>query len=107
MVKTKLDFYYFPGKYRGSSHSTCNIRSIVPNRIPAVFHNGSILLCFIIKESDKKVKEHFECLRENSEKYENLSVPIKKKIRKVNKDGTRFFLRNTSLRNMRLKMPKS
>ena len=60
-----------------------------------------------MKELDKKVKEHFECLRENSEKYENLSVPIKKKIRKVNKDGTRFFLRNTSLRNMRLKMPKS
>ena len=28
------------GKYRGATHSICNLRFNVPNEIPVVFHNG-------------------------------------------------------------------
>ena len=40
-----------------------------------------------MKEIAKKFKGQFECLRENTEKYETFSVPVGKEIRKVDKVG--------------------
>ena len=45
------------------------------NEILVVFHNGSI-----IKELENEFEGDFECLRENTEKYINFSVPIEKEI---------------------------
>ena len=45
------------------------------NEILVVFHNGSI-----IKELEDEFEGDFECLRENTEKYINFSVPIEKEI---------------------------
>ena len=60
----------------------------MPHEIPVVFHNGSNYdYHFIIKELANKFDGQFECLRENKEKYKNFSVPIKKEIRKIDKDS--------------------
>ena len=53
----------------------------MPNEIPVVFHNGSNH--FIIKELAKEFEGQFECLGENIEKYEIVSVPIEKVIKKL------------------------
>ena len=42
---------------------------------------------FIIKELQNEFEEQFECLGENKEKWKTLSVPIKKEITKIDKDG--------------------
>ena len=70
------------------------MRYKIPKEIPVVFHNGSTYdYHFIIKELVKEFDGNFECLGENTEKYnlknitiknKTFSVPIKKKIE--NKD---------------------
>ena len=53
-----------------------------------MFHNGSTYdYHFIIKELAEEFEGEFECLGENTEKYITLSVPIKKKITKKDKNG--------------------
>ena len=60
----------------------------MPNEIPAFFHNGSNYnYHFIIKVLANRFQGKFECLGENTQKYKTSSVPIEKKIRKVNKDN--------------------
>ena len=34
------DHCHYTGKYRGASHSICNLKFNVPNEILAVFHRG-------------------------------------------------------------------
>ena len=68
---------HFTGKYRGTAHSTCNLKFNVPNEIPLVFHNGSNYdYHFIIKELANKFEGHFDYLGENTEKYKTFFVPI-------------------------------
>ena len=77
----------YPGKYRGAAHSICDLKFKVPNEISAVSHNSSNYdYHFIIKELANKFERQFECLWENKEKYNPFSVPIKKKITKIDKD---------------------
>ena len=58
-------------KYRGAAHNICNLRYKVPKEISAVFHNGSTYdYHFIIKELVKEFDGNFECLGENTEKYQ-------------------------------------
>ena len=79
------DHCHYTGKYKGAEHNICNLRYKIPKEIPVVFHNGSTYdYHFIIKELVKEFDGNFECLGENTEKYINFSVPIKKKIE--NKD---------------------
>ena len=74
---------YHTGKYRGAAHNICNLRYKTPKEIPVVFHNGSSYdHHFIIKELAEEFKEEFEFLGENTEKYINFSVPIKKGLSK-------------------------
>ena len=63
----------------------------MPNDIPAIFHNGSNYdYHFIIKELANEFDRQFEeCLGENKEKYKTFSVPIKKEITKIDKDGNK------------------
>ena len=73
---------------RGAAHDICNIRYKIPKEIPVVFHNGRTYdYHFIIKELAEEFEGEFECLGENTEKYITFSVPIKKKITKIDKDG--------------------
>ena len=82
------DHCHYTGKYRGAAHNICNLRHRIPKEIPAVFHNGSTYdYHFIIKELAEEFERPFKCLGENTEKYIAFSVPIKKQITKIDKDG--------------------
>ena len=35
------DHCHYTGKFRGATHSICNLRYKTPKKIPIVFHNGS------------------------------------------------------------------
>ena len=79
---------HYTGKYRGAAHDICNLRYKIPKENPVVFHNGSTYYYhFIIKELAEEFEGEFECLGENREKYITFSVPIKKEITKIDKDG--------------------
>ena len=83
--KRSLPLYW---KIRGAVHNICNLRYKIPKEIPVVFHNGSTYdYHFIIKELAEEFEGEFECLGENTEKYITFSVPIKKEITKIDKDG--------------------
>ena len=42
--KTKVkDLCHYTGKFRGATHSECNLKHKVLKEIPLVFHNGSWL----------------------------------------------------------------
>ena len=82
------DHCHYTGKYRSAAHSICSLRYKTPKEIPVVFHNGSTYdYHLIIKELAEEFKEQFECLGEITEKYITFSIPIKKQITKINKDG--------------------
>ena len=82
------DHCHYTGKYRGATHDICNLIYKIPKKIAVVFHNGSTYdYHFIIKELAEEFQGQFECLGENTEKYITFSVPIKKEIAKIDKDG--------------------
>ena len=92
------DHCHYTGKYRGAAHDICNLRYKIPKEIPVVFHNGSIYdYHFIIKELAEEFEGEFECLGENTEKCITFSVPIKKEITKIDKDGNDKIMKIYSL----------
>ena len=67
-------------KFRGATHSICNLRYKVPHKIHVKIHNGSKYdYHFIIRELAEEFKGQYECLGENAEKHITFYVPIKKK----------------------------
>ena len=82
------DHCHYTGKYRSAAQNICNLRYKIPKEISVVFRNGSTYdYHFIIKELAEEFEGEFECLGENTEKCITFSVPIKKEIRKRDKDG--------------------
>ena len=82
------DHCRYTGKYRRAVHDICDLIYKIPKEIPVVFHDGSTYnYHFIIKELAEEFGREFECLYENTEKYVTFSVPIKKEITKIDKDG--------------------
>ena len=80
------DHCHYTGKYRSAAHDICNLRYKIPKEIPVVFHNGSTYdYHFIIKNLAEEFEGEFECLGENTEKYNTFSVPIKKEVTKKDK----------------------
>ena len=45
-------------------HSICNLKCILPKKIPVVFHNGSNYDSFIAKDLTEKFTKQFTCLGE-------------------------------------------
>ena len=90
---------HYTGKYRVAAHSVCNLKFIVPNEIPVIFHNGLNYHYYsIIKELPNEFEGKFECLGENTEKYKTFSIPIEKIVTETDKDSARFM--TTSLSNL-------
>ena len=82
------DHCYCTGKYRGATHSICNLKYSIPKEILVVFRNGSnYVYHFIIKELKKEFEGEFNCLGENTEKYKTFSVPITKEVKRMNKNA--------------------
>ena len=105
--KKVIDHCHYTGKFRGASHSECNLRYIVPKEIPVVFHNGwTYDYHFIIIKLAEKFQGEFECLGENKEKRITFSVSLKKENNNGKKityklkfiDSYRFM--STSLSNL-------
>ena len=72
------DHCYYAGEYIGVVY--------IPKEIPIVFHNGSNYdYHFIIKELAEKLKNQFICLGENTEKYITFSVPMQRKVTRIDK----------------------
>ena len=88
--KVRDDCHYL-GKYRDATHSICNLKYIVLEKIPIVFHNGPNYDChFIIKGLAEEFKKQCTCLGEKTEKYINFAVPIEKKVTKIDKNGEKI-----------------
>ena len=82
------DHCHYTGEYSGAAHNICNLKYRVPKRIPIVLHNGlNYDYHFIIKELAEEFKKQFTCLRENTEKYMNFTVPIIKGVTRNDKNG--------------------
>ena len=79
------DHCHYTGKYRSAAHSICNLQYKTTKKIPVIFHNGSKYdWHLVIKELAKEFDcGEFKCLGENTEKYINFSIHIKKE----HKDG--------------------
>ena len=83
------DHCHYTGKYRGAVHGICNLIYNIPREIPVVFYNGSTFdYHLIIKKLGEEFEGEFECLGENTKKYNTFSVPIKKETIKRDKDGS-------------------
>ena len=81
------DHCHYTGEYRGAGHRICNLNYNVPRKIPKVFHNGSNYdYQFIIKDLTEFLKK-FTCLGENTEKYITFTVPIEKKVTRIDQNG--------------------
>ena len=77
--KKVRDHCHYTRKFRGASHTQCNVRYKVPKEISLVFHNGSTYdYHFIIKQLAEEFEGEFECLGENTEKYITFLVPLEK-----------------------------
>ena len=73
------DYCHYKEKFRGASHSICNLKYKVPQEIPVKIHSGSKYeYHLLIEELAEEFKGGFECLEENTKKYITFSVPIKK-----------------------------
>ena len=82
------DHCHYTGECRGAAHGICNLKYIVPKKIPTVFHSGSNYdYHFMIKESQEKFKKQFACLGENTEKYITFAVSIEKKGARIDRNG--------------------
>ena len=52
-----------------------------------VFHNGlSYDYHFIIKELGKDSEGEFKCMGENTEKYQTFSVPVRKEVKRIDRN---------------------
>ena len=83
--------FHYAGEYRGSVHSICNLKYSVPKKIPIAVHNGSNYnYHFVTKELAEEFQNPFTCLGENTEKYITFTVPIEKKVSRIDKDGKKY-----------------
>ena len=79
---------HYTGAYKGAVHSVCNLKYSVPKKISIVFHSGSnYYYHFIIKELAEEFKKQFTCVGENTKKYIPFTVPTKKNVTRIDKNG--------------------
>ena len=86
-LKLEIIFDY-GGEYRGPTNRICKLKYSVTKKIPIVIHNGSNYdYHFIIKELQEEFKKQFTLFRENTEKYITFTIPIEKKVTRIDKNG--------------------
>ena len=67
-TKKVKDHCHYTGKFRGASHSHCNLKYKFLNNIPIVIHNAIYDTDFIINQLAKEFKCEIVCIEENMEK---------------------------------------
>ena len=94
------DHCHYTGLCRGAAHNNCNLKYLIPDYIPIVFHNLSGYDAHLfIKELGRTFnKNDIGVIAENKEKYINFSIKINVKLAGVKyKDGTQVH-KNIPLR---------
>ena len=94
------DHCHYTGLYRGAAHNNCNLKYLIPDYIPIVFHNLSGYDAHLfIKELGRRFnKNDIGVIAENKEKYISFNVKINVKLAEVKyKDGTQVH-KNIQLR---------
>ena len=94
------DHCHYTGLYRGAAHNNCNLKYLIPDYIPIVFHNLSGYDAHLfIKELGRRFnKNDIGVIAENKEKYISFNVKINVKLAGVKyKDGTQVH-KNIQLR---------
>ena len=82
------DHCHYTVEYRGAAHSICNLKYSVPKKIPIVFHNRSNHdYHFIMKELAEEFKKQFTCLGKDTEEYITFTVPVKREVTSIDKNG--------------------
>ena len=70
------DHCHYTGRYRGPTHSLCNLRYRIPSYIPLIFHNLSGYDAHLfIKELGKNSRD-MEVIAKNKEDYISFSVDV-------------------------------
>ena len=98
--KNVRDHCHYTGLYRGAAHNNCNLKYLIPDYIPIVFHNLSGYDAHLfIKELGRRFnKNDIGVIAENKEKYISFNVKINVKLAGVKyKDGTQVH-KNIQLR---------
>ena len=58
-----VDQCHYTGKYKGATHSICNLKYSIPKNYSVVYHSGlNYDYHFIIKEVTKEFEEELPCL---------------------------------------------
>ena len=80
------DHCHYTGLYRGAAHNNCNLKYLIPDYIPIVFHNLSGYDAHLfIKELGRRFnKNDIGVIAENKEKYISFNVKINVKLAGVN-----------------------
>ena len=82
------DHCHCTGECGAAVNSICNFKYSVPKKGLIIFHNGSNYdYHCIIKEFTEEFKKQFTCLGENPEKHILFTVPIEKKVTRIDKNG--------------------
>ena len=79
------DCCHYTGEYRGTAHSVWDLKYSVTKKIMNYGPNYDYL--FIIKELPEEFKKNFTCLGENSKKYITFTVPVEKKVIRIDAIG--------------------
>ena len=85
--KNVRDHCRHTGKFRGATHSECNLRYNELKEIPVIIHNAAYETHFIINQLaielaiiNQLAIGELNCIGDNMEKYITFSVPIKKEL---------------------------
>ena len=86
--KVRDHCHYNTGEYRGPADRICNSKYVIPKENTIILHNGSNYdYHLIIKELTEEFEGQFTCLGENTEKYINFLVPMKRETKRIDKNG--------------------
>ena len=81
------DHCHYTGKYRGAPHNVCSLKFNVPDEIPVVFRNClNYDFHLIIWELANEFDGQFDCIAENSKKYQTFFIPKNKEVEKIDKE---------------------
>ena len=74
------DHCHYTGKFRGTSHRSCNLNYKIPSYIPVVFHNlpgydAHLFVKELAKPMEGKVQK-IEVIAKNKENYISFSTPF-------------------------------
>ena len=93
------DHCRYTGRYQGAAHNNCNLKYLIPDYIPIVFHNLSGYDAHLfIKELGRRFnKNNFGVIAENRENYISFNVKINVKLAGLSNENNIDLCKNIQL----------